>query len=160
MGALAAGPFGRRVGDRTMLAGAVVVTAGVLLAVVSPWAGLQATGTFVLGIGLYLVWVDLQARTLTLRPGRAGATGSLVDVISQPGALPTSARWNTKYVFRRAEVRPSGGGLPGLLDRLGHGFGHRLAGRGLRLDVGDREVALGAVGGVDVDGRALGVAAL
>ncbi|MEJ7764858.1 MAG: MFS transporter [Acidimicrobiales bacterium] len=87
VGALAAGPFGRRAGDRTMLAGAVVVTAGVLLAVVSPWAGLQATGTFVLGIGLYLVWVDLQARTLTLRPGQAGATGSLVDVISQPGAL-------------------------------------------------------------------------
>ena len=87
VGAVAAGPAGRRLGDRTMVAGAAVVATGVVLVVLGPWAGLQAGGAAVVGIGLYLVWVDLQARTLTLRPRQAGATGSFVDVISQPGAL-------------------------------------------------------------------------
>ena len=87
VGAASAAWAGRRLGDRTMLAGAAVVATGVVLVAAGPWAVLQALGAAVVGIGLYVVWVDLQARTLTLRPGQAGATGSLVDVISQPGAL-------------------------------------------------------------------------
>ncbi len=86
-GAAAAGRVGRRLGDRTILTGGIVVATGVLLVAVGPWAVLQAAGAAIVGIGLYLVWVDLQARTLTIRPGQAGATGSLVDAISQPGAL-------------------------------------------------------------------------
>ena len=86
-GATAAGWAGRRLGGRVQLAGAAAVATGVLLVVVGPWAVVQAGGAATVGIGLYLVWVDLQARTLTLRPGQAGATGSLVDLISQPGAV-------------------------------------------------------------------------
>ncbi len=71
---------------RTALAGAGTVAVGVVLVAVSPWAALQAMGAATVGIGLYVVWVDLQARMLTLRPGQAGATGSLVDVISETGA--------------------------------------------------------------------------
>lgn len=87
VGAVAAGPVGRRLEDRTMVTGAAVVAAGVLVVVLGPQAVLQASGAALVGIGLYLVWVDLQARTLTLRPRQAGATGSFVDVISQPGAF-------------------------------------------------------------------------
>ena len=86
-GAAAAGWAGRRLRDRVQLAGAAAVATGVLLVVVGPWAVVQAGGAATVGVGLYLVWVDLQARTLTLRPGQAGATGSLVDLISQPGAV-------------------------------------------------------------------------
>jgi len=64
-----------------------VVATGVLLVALPPWAVLQATGAATVGIGLYVVWVDLQARMLTIRPGQAGATGSLVDVISETGAI-------------------------------------------------------------------------
>lgn len=88
-GAAIAGPVGRRLGTRTATAGAALVATGVALVAAAPWAALQATGAATLGVGLYVVWVDLQARTLTLRPGQAGATGSMVDTISQPGtALP------------------------------------------------------------------------
>ena len=87
VGAAAAGWVGRRLGERTVAVGAAVVAAGVVLVVGGPWAAFQAAGAAVVGIGLYIVWVELQARTLTIRPGQAGTTGSLVDVISQPGAL-------------------------------------------------------------------------
>jgi len=85
-GAAVAGRVGRRLGTRTALAGAGIVAAGVVLVAVSPWAALQAMGAATVGIGLYVVWVDLQARMLTIRPGQAGATGSLVDAISEVGA--------------------------------------------------------------------------
>ena len=85
-GAAIAGRVGRGLGTRTALAGAGTVAAGVVLVAVSPWAALQAMGAATVGIGLYMVWVDLQARMLTIRPGQAGATGSLVDVISETGA--------------------------------------------------------------------------
>lgn len=87
LGAAVAGTVGRRLGRRTALVGAVVVATGVVLVAVAPWLVMQALGAATLGVGLYLVWVDIQARTLTLRPGQAGATGSVVDVISQPGAV-------------------------------------------------------------------------
>ncbi len=86
-GAAAAGAVGRHLGDRTAVTGAGVVAAGVVLVAVPPWACLQAAGTAAVGAGLYVVWVDVQARTLTLRPGQAGATTSLVDAISEVGAL-------------------------------------------------------------------------
>jgi len=85
-GAAIAGRVGRRLGNRTAVTGAGTVAVGVVLVAVSPWAALQATGAATVGIGLYVVWVDLQARMLTVRPGQAGATGSLVDVISETGA--------------------------------------------------------------------------
>ena len=86
-GAAVAGRVGRRLGTRTAVTGAGVVATGVLLVALPPWAVLQATGAATVGIGLYVVWVDLQARMLTIRPGQAGATGSLVDVISETGAI-------------------------------------------------------------------------
>ena len=85
-GAAIAGRAGRRLGNRTAVTGAGVVATGVLLVALPPWAVIQATGAATVGIGLYVVWVDLQARMLTVRPGQAGATGSLVDVISEVGA--------------------------------------------------------------------------
>lgn len=86
-GAALAGPVGRRLRSRTAVAGAVVLSTGVLTVAVAPWAVVQAGGAATVGVGLYVVWIDVQARTLTLRPGQAGTTGSLVDLISQPGAL-------------------------------------------------------------------------
>ncbi len=87
IGAAGAGRFGRRCGARTSMAGAGVVAVGVVLVTVAPYAVAQAAGAATVGGGLYLVWVDIQARTLTLRPGQAGTTASVVDVISQPGAV-------------------------------------------------------------------------
>lgn len=44
-------------------------------------------GAAAVGGGLYVVWIDVQARTLTLRPGQAGTTGAVVDAISETGAV-------------------------------------------------------------------------
>ncbi|MEO5678994.1 MAG: MFS transporter [Acidimicrobiales bacterium] len=86
-GAAAAGRVGRRLGDRTSVTGAGVVALGVLAVAVAPGAVLQAAGAAAVGTGLYVVWIDVQARTLTLRPGQAGTTGSVVDAISETGAV-------------------------------------------------------------------------
>lgn len=86
-GAAGAAWAGRRFGGRTQLFGATVVAGGVVLVAVGPLVLFQGLGASLVGAGLYLVWVDLQARTLLLRPGQAGATGSLVDLVSQPGAV-------------------------------------------------------------------------
>lgn len=87
VGAATAGRFGRRHGDRTSVTGTGVLALGVVVVAAAPWVVLEAAGAATVGAALYLVWVDIQARTLLLRPGQAGTTGSLVDLISQPGAV-------------------------------------------------------------------------
>lgn len=70
----------RRIGLRLPSLGLVV---GVIVLLVAPHAIVAAVAAAVVGAAMNLAWVILQARFMTLRPGEAGTTSSVVGAIGQ-----------------------------------------------------------------------------
>ena len=78
--------LGRRPGDVSR-DGALLAAAVTLLVV--PSLPVTVVASFVLGLALIRLWIDLQARTLRLRPGDTGTVKSVVSVLECAGlALP------------------------------------------------------------------------
>jgi predicted MFS family arabinose efflux permease len=74
--------------DATLLAAA---TTAVLLA---PGALTASAASLLIGVFLVRVWIDVQARTLTIRPGQAGTVKAVVTVVETVGwLLPLLAGW-------------------------------------------------------------------
>ncbi|HEX9260590.1 MAG TPA: MFS transporter [Acidimicrobiales bacterium] len=72
---------------RRMAAGGVVLGASAVSLVLAPWIPLQALAAAGTGCGTALAWTALEARILTLRPGRAGSVMAVVATFEMPSAL-------------------------------------------------------------------------
>jgi DHA1 family inner membrane transport protein len=69
------------------IAGAGVIAAGAIGLLLARGPLGAAAATFAVGFGLYALWIDLQARSLRVRPGQAGTTGAVLSVLTQPAAV-------------------------------------------------------------------------
>lgn len=85
VGGLLASAIAARVkpGTLGMRHGAWMLAAGAASMIAAPHPIVAAVGATLLGAGLTLAWIVLQADVLTLRPGQAGATSSVVSAVSQ-----------------------------------------------------------------------------
>jgi len=70
-----------------VVAGAVVLATSAIALVVAPWLPLQALAAAGTGCGTALAWTAVEARMLTLRPGRAGTVTAVVATLEMPSAL-------------------------------------------------------------------------
>jgi predicted MFS family arabinose efflux permease len=78
----------RRLGDRgTSLLAALVLGAALVVLVAVPAAAVLVAAGTAAGGALGLLWLSLQHRMLTLRPGRAGAVKALVTTVEVLGFL-------------------------------------------------------------------------
>lgn len=74
----------RRLGLRPT---AIAIVVGVVAVLAAPHVIVAAVGLAVVGAAMILAWITHQARFMTLRPGQAGATSSVVDAVGQLAIL-------------------------------------------------------------------------
>jgi fucose permease len=73
---------------------AVLLAATTTAVLLAPGALTASAASLLIGVFLVRVWIDIQARTLTIRPGQAGTVKAMVTVVETVGwLLPLLAGW-------------------------------------------------------------------